>query len=59
MQVEHHLVPTWPSGNLMKFRPHVKALAKKYNIPYKETSVFGALTDNITKLSGFSLKQVQ
>jgi fatty acid desaturase len=62
MQVEHHLVPTWPSGNLMKLRPHVIELAKKHNLPYVETSLVQAWWDNITKLRGdaFSnLKKVQ
>lgn len=63
MQVEHHLVPTWPSGNLMALRPHVIELAKKHNLPYVETSLAQAWWDNITKLYGEdvigTLKKIQ
>lgn len=59
MQVEHHLVPTWPSGNLMRLRPHVRALANKYDLPYKESSLLYALWENITKLSDPSLEQIK
>jgi fatty acid desaturase len=59
MQVEHHLAPTWPSGNLMKLRPHIQALAKKYDLPYRETSVVSALWDNIMKLSDVSIEQLR
>ena len=59
MQIEHHLVPTWPSGNLMKLRPYIQALAKKHNIPYKETSVVSALYSNIMKLSDISIHQLK
>jgi fatty acid desaturase len=51
MQNEHHLMPTIPPNNLMILRPYVQALALKYNIPYKETSVVHALYDNIVKLT--------
>ena len=51
MQIEHHLVPTWPAGNLMKLRPHIMELARKHNISYKESSLIGALSDNMFKLS--------
>jgi fatty acid desaturase len=50
MQIEHHLVPIVPSGNLMILRPYVQQLAKKYNLPYKESSVVEALWDNMMKL---------
>ena len=59
MQIEHHLVPTWPSGNLMELRPHIQSLAKKYNLPYKESSVVEALWDNIIKLSSISFKELK
>lgn len=59
MQIEHHLVPTWPSGNLMKLRPYIRALAQKYDLPYQETSVVSALWDNIIKLSDISIEQLK
>jgi fatty acid desaturase len=60
MQIEHHLVPTWPSGNLMQLRPHIRALAKKYDLPYKESSLLFALWENITtKLSDVPLEHIK
>lgn len=59
MQIEHHMVPTWPSGKLMELRPHIRALAKKYDLPYKETSLVCALRENISKLSDFSFEYVK
>lgn len=59
MQIEHHLVPTWPSGNLMQLRPYIIAIANKHNIPYRESSVIQALYDNIIKLTDPSIKQLK
>jgi fatty acid desaturase len=56
MQIEHHLVPTWPSGHLMKLRPFVIEIAKKHNLPYVESSILQASMDNISKLSDVSLE---
>lgn len=59
MQIEHHLAPTWPSGNLMRLRPVIRALAAKHSLPYKESSLLHALWDNISKLSDVSLDQIR
>lgn len=59
MQIEHHLVPTWPSGNLMLLRPYIKELARKHNLPYKETSIVYALYENIIKLNNVGLEQLK
>ena len=59
MQVEHHLVPAYPSGNLMLLRPIIKALAAKHGLPYKETSILQALWENILKLSGSSFEELK
>jgi hypothetical protein len=59
MQIEHHLAPTIPSGNLMILRPLVKALAEKYGIPYQETSILQATRDNITKLTSVNVQELK
>ena len=59
MQIEHHMAPTWPSGNLMKLRPHIKALALKYNLPYHETSILTAVCENLAKLSNSTLEEIK
>jgi fatty acid desaturase len=59
MQIEHHLVPTWPSGNLMKLRPHIMDIARRHNLPYHETSILQASMDNLTKLSGSALENLK
>ena len=59
MQIEHHCVPTWPSGNLMYLRPYIKELARKHNLPYKETSIVYALYENVIKLNNVGLEQLK
>lgn len=59
MQIEHHMAPTWPSGNLMKLRPHIKALALKYNLPYHETSILKAVWENVSKLSDSTIEEIK
>jgi hypothetical protein len=54
MQIEHHMAPTWPSGNLMKLRPRIQQLAAKHHLPYNETSIATAVWENIAKLGGGS-----
>ncbi|KAI8967435.1 delta-6 fatty acid desaturase [Mycotypha africana] len=40
-QIEHHVFPEMPRHNLSKIKPMVKQLAKKYDIPYHDTSFIG------------------
>eukprot|EP00899_Mesostigma_viride_P013221 jgi/Mesvir1/218/Mv13562-RA.1 len=39
-QIEHHLFPTMPRGNLYKVKQRVKDIAKKHNIPFIEGGFF-------------------
>ena len=41
-QIEHHLFPKAPRFHLLKVQKLTKAFAKKYNIPYFETTPFQA-----------------
>jgi fatty acid desaturase len=37
-QIEHHLFPSMPSGNLSRCRPLVRAFCAAHGVPYAETS---------------------
>ena len=39
-QIEHHLFPDLPLLQYIKMQPKVKALCEKYEIPYKQHSIF-------------------
>ncbi|XP_060076181.1 acyl-CoA 6-desaturase-like [Ylistrum balloti] len=49
-QIEHHLFPTMPRHNLHKIVPHVRAICKKHNIPYRCKSLYGAFADIVHSL---------
>jgi fatty acid desaturase len=38
-QIEHHLFPNMPSGNLKRARPIVKAYCEELGVTYTETSL--------------------
>ena len=42
-QIEHHLFPQMPRHNLVKVKPFVENLCRKYNLPYQSTSFMGAV----------------
>jgi fatty acid desaturase len=39
LQIEHHMFPTMPQYNLRYVVDRVKALAKKYDLPYEVNSL--------------------
>lgn len=43
VQIEHHMAPQMPMENLRKIRSDCKALAKRFDLPYRELSFFGAV----------------
>jgi fatty acid desaturase len=56
LQIEHHLVPSVNHDHLRKIQPKIKALCKKYNIPYNcSDSMCEALYKHILHLYKFSL----
>ncbi|MCE2678962.1 MAG: acyl-CoA desaturase [Burkholderiales bacterium] len=53
-QIEHHLFPDVPSNRYPEMAPRVRALAKRYNLPYNTgsfTRQFGTTTWKIWRLS--------
>eukprot|EP01137_Pigoraptor_chileana_P025675 Opistho-2@95488 len=59
-QVEHHLIPTLPRSNLPKISPMVKALCRKHNLPYNQSSLVACVMRNIKSLSpNFSLDDLE
>jgi fatty acid desaturase len=42
-QVEHHLFPAIPLNHYQEMQPIVKELCAKYNLPYRQESVFKRL----------------
>lgn len=49
-QIEHHLFPMMPRHNLPKIADRVKALAKKYNVPYHCTSLWTGTVEVLSYL---------
>jgi fatty acid desaturase len=39
-QIEHHLIPDLPMTKYREIQPRVKALCEKYQIPYRQESIF-------------------
>lgn len=39
-QIEHHIYPDLPMLKYQQYQPQIKAICKKYNVPYIEDSVF-------------------
>lgn len=44
-QIEHHLFPTMPRCHYHKIKPLVESLCKKYEIPYLDKTLTGAVFD--------------
>lgn len=44
-QIEHHLFPAMPRHNLAKIKPRVEALCRKYDIPYRCTTLWQGLKE--------------
>jgi len=60
--IEHHLFPDLPLSKYKEIQPKVKALCKKYNLPYRQESVwirFKKMLDvNIGKTSMIQIKSL-
>jgi fatty acid desaturase len=55
-QIEHHLFPQMPRHALVKVKPMVEELCKKYDIPYRSTGFFhavGVCLSDFRRLSTF------
>ncbi|TQE01321.1 hypothetical protein C1H46_013082 [Malus baccata] len=55
-QLEHHLFPRMPRGQLRKIAPTVKELCKKHNLPYRSLSFWEANVSTIRTLRNAALQ---
>ncbi|KAM1252570.1 hypothetical protein ACFX13_041397 [Malus domestica] len=55
-QLEHHLFPRMPRGQLRKIAPTVKELCKKHNFPYRSLSFWEANMSTIRTLRNAALQ---
>jgi len=53
-QIEHHLWPKLSTRSYQKAAPHVKALCKKYGLPYNQGGVFHRCKGAISVMTGES-----
>ena len=51
-QIEHHLFPAMPLSQYQKLQPKVKALCEKYDIEYRQESVFKRLLKTVNVMVG-------
>jgi len=51
-QIEHHLFPNLPLSQYQKMQPIVKEICKKYNLEYRQESVFKRLKMSIDLMVG-------
>lgn len=51
-QIEHHIWPDMPLSRYHLAQPKVKALCEKYNIPYRQESVFTRLVKTLDVMTG-------
>jgi len=49
-QIEHHLFPQMPRHYLAKTKPLVEELCKKHDLPYRSTSLSGAVSECLSDL---------
>lgn len=46
-QIEHHLFPDLPVSQYVKLQPEVKSICEKYEIPYKQQSIFVRIKETL------------
>jgi fatty acid desaturase len=56
-QIEHHLWPDMTMLQYQKAQPRVKALCKKYGVPYKQESVFTRVRKTVEIMVGRTTQQ--
>jgi acyl-lipid Delta6-acetylenase / acyl-lipid (9-3)-desaturase len=54
-QIEHHLFPSLPRHNFHLVQPHVRALCKKYNVPYHVTDMVSGTKEVLGRLDSISI----
>lgn len=54
-QIEHHLFPTLPRHNFHLIQPHVRALCKKYQVPYHVTDMSSGTMEVLNRLDAVTL----